>query len=136
MDLEPSEEQRLITATVRRFVRDEIVPLEADLDPDASELEDARQAFALPDTSTRAVEAWFLGPTGENAELFERLVVEAVREQVYWRRSFHPEDPTHITESIKRSESYLGAVDDLEGALRRTFSAAHTSMGLDSKKGV
>ena len=44
MDLEPSEEQRLITATVRRFVRDEIVPLEADLDPDASELEDDDRA--------------------------------------------------------------------------------------------
>jgi alkylation response protein AidB-like acyl-CoA dehydrogenase len=39
MDLEPSEEQRLIGETVRRFVRDEIVPLEANLDPDASELE-------------------------------------------------------------------------------------------------
>jgi alkylation response protein AidB-like acyl-CoA dehydrogenase len=39
MDLEPSEEQRLITETVRKFVREEIVPLEADLDPDASELE-------------------------------------------------------------------------------------------------
>ena len=41
MDLEPSEEQRLITGTVRRFVRDQIAPLEADLDPDASELEPA-----------------------------------------------------------------------------------------------
>ena len=38
MDLEPSDEQRLITDTVRRFVRDEIVPLEADLDPDAGQL--------------------------------------------------------------------------------------------------
>ncbi|MBE7519136.1 MAG: acyl-CoA dehydrogenase family protein [Thermoflexaceae bacterium] len=41
MDLELSDEQRLIVDTVRRFVRDEIVPLEADLDPDASELEQA-----------------------------------------------------------------------------------------------
>ena len=39
MDLELSEEQRLITETVRKFVREEIVALEADLDPDASELE-------------------------------------------------------------------------------------------------
>ena len=38
MDLELSEEQKLITDTVRRFVRNEIVPLEADLDPDGSEL--------------------------------------------------------------------------------------------------
>lgn len=39
MDLEPNEEQRLIVDTTRRFVREEIVPLEDDLDPDASELQ-------------------------------------------------------------------------------------------------
>jgi acyl-CoA dehydrogenase len=39
MDFEPSEEQRLIVGTVRRFVREEIWPLEERLDPDAGELE-------------------------------------------------------------------------------------------------
>ena len=39
MDLNPSEEQQLIIDTVRRFVRDEIEPLEAGLDPDAGALE-------------------------------------------------------------------------------------------------
>ena len=38
MNLEPSEEQKAIVAQVRRFVREEIVPLEDKLDPDASEL--------------------------------------------------------------------------------------------------
>jgi alkylation response protein AidB-like acyl-CoA dehydrogenase len=38
MDLTLSDEQRLIVQTVRRFVQEEIVPLEADLDPDADEL--------------------------------------------------------------------------------------------------
>lgn len=38
MDLERSDEQKLIIDTVRKFVRNEIVPLEADLDPDGSEL--------------------------------------------------------------------------------------------------
>src|SRR5579864_459958 len=38
MDLELTDEQKMIVATVRRFVRDEILPLEAKLDPDASEL--------------------------------------------------------------------------------------------------
>ena len=38
MNLEPTEEQKAIVAQVRRFVREEIVPLEAKLDPDASEL--------------------------------------------------------------------------------------------------
>jgi alkylation response protein AidB-like acyl-CoA dehydrogenase len=40
MDLELSDEQKMIVATVRRFVREEILPLEAKLDPDASELPD------------------------------------------------------------------------------------------------
>ena len=38
MDLELSDEQRLLIDQVRRFVRQEIEPLEAQLDPDASEL--------------------------------------------------------------------------------------------------
>ncbi len=38
MDFEPNEQQRLIVDQIRRFVHDEIIPLEAKLDPDASEL--------------------------------------------------------------------------------------------------
>ena len=41
MDFDPTDEQRLVIDTVRRFVREEILPLEAELDPDASELEPA-----------------------------------------------------------------------------------------------
>jgi len=41
MDFDPTDEQRLVIDTVRRFLREEILPLEADLDPDASELEPA-----------------------------------------------------------------------------------------------
>ena len=40
MDLNLTPEQDLIIGMVRRFVRDEIVPLEQNLDPDADELED------------------------------------------------------------------------------------------------
>jgi alkylation response protein AidB-like acyl-CoA dehydrogenase len=39
VDLQLTEEQKLLVEQVRRFVAEEIVPLEADLDPDASELE-------------------------------------------------------------------------------------------------
>ncbi len=38
MNFELSDEQKLVVDLVRRFVQEEIVPLEADLDPDASEL--------------------------------------------------------------------------------------------------
>ncbi len=39
MDFELSDEQKLIVETIRQFVQEEIVPLEVNLDPDASELE-------------------------------------------------------------------------------------------------
>jgi acyl-CoA dehydrogenase len=48
MDLQPTDEQRLIVENVRRFVREEIIPLEADLDPDADTL--------APDDHKRLVE--------------------------------------------------------------------------------
>lgn len=38
MDLELSDEQKIITQTVRRYIQEEIIPLEAELDPDAFEL--------------------------------------------------------------------------------------------------
>ena len=41
MDLALTEEQEMITGMVRRFVREEILPLELTLDPDADELPDA-----------------------------------------------------------------------------------------------
>ena len=53
-----------------------------------------------------ALRAWFLGPRAENAELLERLVVEALRDHVFWRRNYHPEDGFAISERDKRQEGY------------------------------
>lgn len=38
MDLQLTDEQRIILQTVRRFVQEEVLPLEAELDPDATDL--------------------------------------------------------------------------------------------------
>src|SRR5213082_1782209 len=56
MDFEPTHEQKLIVATVRRFVREEIVPLEANLDPDASEL--APEDFSRLSAKVKAMGYW------------------------------------------------------------------------------
>jgi alkylation response protein AidB-like acyl-CoA dehydrogenase len=58
MNLEPTEEQKQIVATVRRFVREEIVPLEAKLDPDASEL--PREDFERLTKKVRDMGFWGL----------------------------------------------------------------------------
>ena len=47
MDFEPSDEQQMLIDQVRRYVREEILPLEAKLDPDASELPPEDLATAL-----------------------------------------------------------------------------------------
>ncbi len=47
----------------------------------------------------------FLGPYGENDSLLEKLTVEFLRDHVYWRRNFHPEDPPAIpTDAAQRSD--------------------------------
>ena len=65
-----------------------------------------------------SVEAWFLGQKAENADELERLIVEAIRDQAFWRRNFYPSDPTHITETIKRSPEYESAIDTLRESYR------------------
>jgi hypothetical protein len=66
-------------------------------------------------------EAWFLGEKAENVDEFERLIVEAIRDQAFWRRNFYPSDPSHISESIKRSPEYTSAIDTLRKATDRCW---------------
>lgn len=61
------------------------------------------------------LDACFLGPYGENDTLLEKLVVEFLRDHVYWRRNFHPEDPPAIATSAAREPGYLA----LEAKMRR-----------------
>lgn len=70
----------------------------------------------------------FLGPKGENADLFERLLLEAIRDHVFWRRNVHPEDGFLVGSREKRAEPYqrsvsilaeelLGLLGDLKGGV-------------------
>jgi glutamate/tyrosine decarboxylase-like PLP-dependent enzyme len=51
--------------------------------------------------------AAFLGPQAENHALLEGLVLEVLRDHVYWRRSFHPEDPSSIRQTDMHTATYL-----------------------------
>jgi len=68
-----------------------------------------------PDSSEShdALRAWFLGPRAENADLLERVIVEALRDHVFWRRNYHPEDGFTIRETDKRKPGYENAVSTL-----------------------
>jgi hypothetical protein len=63
------------------------------------------------------IHSWFLGPKAENSEMLERLVLEALRDCVFWRRNFHPEDEILITEKVKRTEAF----QDSHALIRQEF---------------
>lgn len=67
--------------------------------------------------------ACFLGPYGENDGLLEKLMVEFLRDHVYWRRNFHPEDLPAISTAAAYQPAYLAFESRLRGELH-TLSAA------------
>lgn len=71
--------------------------------------------FPADDARDHALDACFLGPYGENDGLLEKLVVEFLRDHVYWRRNFHPEDPPAIATAAAHHPDYLA----FEARMRR-----------------
>lgn len=59
----------------------------------------------------------FLGPKGENADVFERLLLEAFRDHVFWRRNVHPEDGFLVREAERHAPAYERAVSTLSSEL-------------------
>ena len=70
------------------------------------------------------IDACFLGPYGENDSLLEKLVVEFLRDHVYWRRNFHPEDPPAISTEASRHPDYLA----FESRMRRELHQLSASL--------
>jgi hypothetical protein len=118
--------------------------MERPRDASGQQLEQARANLAqvaatdnsptLGGPGTRGLEAWFLGPKGENGEMFERMVSLAIRDHVFWRRNYHPADPTHITEAIKRSDDYLQAMEALQEGLDELLAFLKKSVPLFSMR--
>jgi hypothetical protein len=71
--------------------------------------------------------SWFLGPKAENADMLERLVLEALRDCVFWRRNFHPEDDIIITEKVKREDAF----QDSQALVRQEFLALLANLKRD-----
>jgi glutamate/tyrosine decarboxylase-like PLP-dependent enzyme len=59
----------------------------------------------------------FLGPKAENADVFERLLLEAFRDHVFWRRNFHPEDGFAVREQDKFTAGYQSSIATLSQEL-------------------
>lgn len=50
---------------------------------------------------------YFLGAYGENDEIFEKTLVEFLRDHIFWRRNFHPEDPPTIPVLANQQAEYI-----------------------------
>lgn len=70
----------------------------------------------------------FLGAYGENNDVLERLVVEFLRDHVYWRRNFHPEDPPPIPTFADQSPDYQAFVARMRSELHQLSAALKRSV--------
>ncbi|WP_228482007.1 pyridoxal-dependent decarboxylase [Lysobacter sp. H21R4] len=78
----------------------------------------------VADPDRPMLDALFLGPYGENDTLLEKLVVEFLRDHVYWRRNFHPEDPPAIPTHAAQHPDYKA----FESRLRRELHQLSASL--------
>ena len=80
------------------------------------------------------LDACFLGPYGENDSLLEKLLVEFLRDHVYWRRNFHPEDQPAITTAASRHPDYLELESRMRRELHRLSAALKKSVPFHSPR--
>ncbi|EQD43257.1 hypothetical protein B2A_09961, partial [mine drainage metagenome] len=80
----------------------------------------ASTIFAKADMNPDAsfLNACFLGAYAENNDLFERLLVELLRDHIYWRRNFHPDDPPPIPAFAQQDAAYIDFVSRLRHELQ------------------
>lgn len=83
---------------------------------------------------TRTLDACFLGPYGENDALLEKLVVEFLRDHVYWRRNFHPEDPPAISTTAAQHPDYQAFEARMRRELHQLSAALKKSVPFHSPR--
>ncbi|HEX2595374.1 MAG TPA: pyridoxal-dependent decarboxylase [Luteimonas sp.] len=86
------------------------------------------------DPQRRMLDACFLGPYGENDGLLEKLVVEFLRDHVYWRRNFHPEDPPAIPTHAAQHPDYQAFEARLRRELHQLSAALKKSVPFHSPR--
>ena len=109
-------------------------PVAASLEGDAAIAPIARLDLHGADPQRRMLDACFLGPYAENDGLLEKLVVEFLRDHVYWRRNFHPEDPPAIPTHAAQHPEYLAFEARLRRELHQLSAALKKSVPFHSPR--
>ncbi|CAM5637465.1 pyridoxal phosphate-dependent decarboxylase family protein [Rhodanobacter lindaniclasticus] len=94
----------------------------------------AAQPFPAPEPRDHTLDACFLGPYGENDALLEKLLVEFLRDHVYWRRNFHPEDPPAIATAAAHHPDYLAFESRMRRELHQLSAALKKSVPFHSPR--
>ncbi len=94
----------------------------------------AARPFPAGEARDHALDACFLGPYGENDTLLEKLLVEFLRDHVYWRRNFHPEDPPAIATAAAHHPDYLAFESRMRRELHQLSAALKKSVPFHSPR--
>ncbi len=82
----------------------------------------------LEQAGSDSLGSWFLGPKGENADLFRQLAIRAIDAHLTDRREFRRDDPPWVTREVKDSAAYKAGVSLLESELDRLLARLHGSV--------
>ncbi|MDX1455077.1 MAG: pyridoxal-dependent decarboxylase [Gammaproteobacteria bacterium] len=80
------------------------------------------------------INSLFLGPYGENNDIFEKMLLEFLRDHVYWRRNFHPEDPPAIPTLAANDPEYTAMIARMSAELHRLSAALKRSVPFSSPR--
>jgi len=77
---------------------------------------------------------WFLGPKGENSDIMEQYILEAIRDYISWRKNFHPEDERVIFKKERRSLEFQESLDIMDDNFKRLLDRMKDSFPLFSSR--
>lgn len=81
------------------------------------------------DNDYKNVSAWFIGPKGENGDLFKELAVHTIDEHIQYRKEhYKKDDPAYITPEMKHSAEYQKQTDNIRRVQAELLERLHGSV--------
>ena len=77
---------------------------------------------------------FFVGAYGENDEFLEKILLEFLRDHIYWRRNFHPEDQWRIPTQAQYSDDFLESIAKMKQELHSLSTKLKRSTPLFSPR--
>ena len=90
--------------------------------------------MSIDENVTIDTKAAFLGPQAENKEILEDLIIDALRDYIYWRRNIHPEDLPSVSEKDKIQPSFVQTKSAVKQELFNILSELKKGAPIFSKR--